>query len=63
MSKERLQNCTPSGASNASFKPRVRWVGRTKDLPDEWLEALENAKVPDEYAYLHEELKDWKPQE
>lgn len=45
----------------ARLKRRDRRVFLTSELPDEWIEAVENAKVPDEYAYLDEELKDWKP--
>lgn len=43
------------------LKRRDRRVGLTSELPDEWIEAVKNAKVPDEYAYLDAELKDWKP--
>jgi prevent-host-death family protein len=43
------------------LKRRDRRVFRTSELPDEWFEAVKNAKVPDEYAYLDAELKDWKP--
>lgn len=43
------------------LKRRDRRVFRTEDLPDEWIEAIEKAEVPSEYAYLDEELKDWKP--
>lgn len=43
------------------LKRRDRRVFRTSELPDEWLEAVEKAKVPDEYADLDDELKDWKP--
>lgn len=45
----------------ARLKRRDRKVGLTSELSDEWIEAVKNAKVPDEYAYLDEELKDWKP--
>ena len=38
-----------------------RRVILTEDLTDEQVEAIRNAKVPDEYGYLNEELKDWKP--
>jgi prevent-host-death family protein len=39
------------------FKRRDRKVGRVEDLPDEWIEAVRQAKVPDEYEYLDGELK------
>jgi prevent-host-death family protein len=39
------------------LKRRDRKVGRTVDLSDEWAEAVRQAKVPDEYAFLNEELK------
>lgn len=34
-----------------------RRVGLTSDLPEEWREAVRDAKVPDEYAHLNDELK------
>jgi prevent-host-death family protein len=40
---------------------RDRRVFLTSELSDEQLEAVSKAKVPDEYAYLDAELKDWKP--
>jgi prevent-host-death family protein len=43
------------------LKRRDRRVGLTTELPDEWLEALEKAKSPDESRNLDEGLKDWKP--
>ena len=43
------------------LKRRDRRVILTADLTDEQIEAIRNAKVPDEYDYLNEELKDWKP--
>jgi hypothetical protein len=42
-------------------KVAARRVFLISELPDEWIEAVEKAKVPDEYAYLDMELKDWKP--
>lgn len=39
------------------LKRRDRKVGLTIDLSDEWAEAVRLAKVPDEYAFLDEELK------
>jgi prevent-host-death family protein len=43
------------------LKRRDREVVLPGDLTDEEIEALRNAKVPDEYGYLNEELEDWKP--
>ncbi len=40
---------------------RDRRVFSSSELSDEQLEAIGKAKVPDEYAYLDAELKDWKP--
>jgi hypothetical protein len=34
-----------------------RRVGRTEDLPEEWVEAVRKAKVPAEFAALDDELK------
>jgi prevent-host-death family protein len=39
------------------LKRRDRRVGLAGELSDEWLEAVKNAKVPDEYAYLNAELE------
>jgi prevent-host-death family protein len=39
------------------LKRRDRKVGLVEDLPDEWIEAIREAKVPDEYAHLDDELK------
>lgn len=41
----------------ARLKRRDRRVGLTEDLPEEWIEAVRNAKVPDEFAALDAELK------
>ena len=41
----------------ARLKRRDRRVGLTEDLPEEWVEAVRNAKVPDEFAALDAELK------
>jgi hypothetical protein len=41
----------------ARLKRRDRRVGLTDDLPEEWVEAVRNAKVPDEFAALDAELK------
>ena len=39
------------------LKRRDRRVGLAVDLPDEWLEVVKLAKVPDEFAYLDDEMK------
>ena len=39
------------------LKRRDRRVGLTVDFPEEWIEAVEAAEVPEEYAYLDAELK------
>jgi prevent-host-death family protein len=39
------------------LKRRDRIVHLTSELPEEWIEAVRTAKVPDEFAYLDEELK------
>ncbi len=39
------------------LKRRDRRVGLTADLPDEWVEAIRDANVPDEYAHLDSDLK------
>lgn len=41
----------------ARLKRRDRRVGEAADLPDEWIEAVRNAKVPAEYEHLDAELK------
>jgi hypothetical protein len=41
----------------ARLKRRDRRVGLTEDLPEEWIEAAGNAKVPDEFAALDAEPK------
>jgi hypothetical protein len=43
------------------LESRDRKVVAAEDLSDRYLEAIRDAKVPDEYAYLNEELKNWKP--
>jgi PHD/YefM family antitoxin component YafN of YafNO toxin-antitoxin module len=43
------------------LKRRDRRVVLTGELSDEEIELIQNAEVPAEYAYLDEELKDWKP--
>ena len=39
------------------LKRRDRHVGLTVDLPAEWLEAVRDAKVPEEFAHLDADLK------
>lgn len=39
------------------LKRRDRRVGLTEELPEEWVEAVREAKVPDEFAHLDAELK------
>jgi prevent-host-death family protein len=39
------------------LKRRDRRVGLTSELPEEWVEAVRSAKVPDEFANLDGELK------
>ncbi len=39
------------------LKRRDRHVGLTRDLPEEWIDAVRHAKVPDEYAHLDAEVK------
>ena len=41
----------------ARLSQRDRRVGAAEDLPDEWLEAVLEAEVPAEYAYLDAELE------
>ena len=46
-----------SAEEYARLKRRDRRVGLTGDLPEEWVEAVRNARVPDEFAALDAELK------
>jgi len=46
-----------SAEEYARLKRRDRRVGLTEDLPEEWIEAVRSAKVPDEFAGLDAELK------
>ena len=39
------------------LKRRDRQVGLTTELTEEWIEAVRNAKVPDEFSHLDAELK------
>ena len=40
----------------ARLKRRDRRVGLAADLPEEWVDAVRQAKVPDEFAHLDAEL-------
>jgi prevent-host-death family protein len=40
---------------------RDRRVYLAGELPEHLVEAIRNAKVSEEYNYLNDELKDWKP--
>src|SRR5262249_6092292 len=40
----------------ARLKRRDRQVGLAADLPEEWVEAVRQAKVPDEFSHLNSEL-------
>ena len=53
-----LRHCVVLSAEEyARLKRRDRRVGLTEELPEEWVEAVRNAKVPDEFAALDAELK------
>lgn len=41
----------------ARLKRRDRQVGLAAELPAEWIEAVRNAKAPDEFEHLDIELK------
>jgi hypothetical protein len=41
----------------ARLKRRGRRVGLAEELPEEWVEAVRAAKVPDEFAALDAELQ------
>ena len=43
------------------LKRRDRRVFSIDEITDEQLAAIEAARVPEQYAYLDAELKDWKP--
>ena len=45
-----------SAEEYARLKRRDRRVGRAADLPEEWVEAVRAAKVPDQYVHLDSEL-------
>src|SRR5262249_24420056 len=40
----------------ARLKRRDRQVGLAADLPEEWVEAVRQAKVPEEFSHLNSEL-------
>jgi hypothetical protein len=46
-----------SAEEYARRKRRDRRVGLTEELPEEWVEAVRNGKVPDEFAVLDAELR------
>ena len=46
-----------SGEEWARLKRRDRRVGLTTELPEEWIEAVRDANVPEEFAHLDAELK------
>jgi prevent-host-death family protein len=41
----------------ARLRRGERRAGLTSELPEEWVEAARYAKVPEEFAYLDDELK------
>jgi hypothetical protein len=55
--KERLTKSNPVTVRHSRYKRRNRRVGRTSELPQEWVEAVRRATVPDEFAYLDDELR------
>jgi prevent-host-death family protein len=46
-----------SGEEWNRLKRRDRRAGLTAELPEEWVEAVRSAKVPDGFAHLDAELK------
>lgn len=46
-----------SAEEYARLKRRARRVGLAEELPEEWIEAVRNAKVPAEFAALDAELQ------
>jgi hypothetical protein len=57
---------TPSPPSAEACPPlgrnrRVYSVYTVGELPEEIIDAIRRAEVDPKYAYLDEELKDWKP--
>lgn len=45
----------------ARLKRRDRQVYAAGELPDEWLESIENSAMDPKHDDLNAELKDWKP--
>jgi len=50
-----------SAEEYARLKRRDRRVVSIREMTEEEIELISKAEVPPEYAYLDEELKDWKP--
>ncbi len=50
-----------SAAEYDRLKRGDRQVFRSEDLPDHVLELIAKAETPAEFAYLDDEIKDWKP--
>ena len=50
-----------SAQEYARLKRRDRRVIVTGELPEDMVEALRNTRMSEEYNYLNDELKDWKP--
>ena len=50
-----------SAEEYARLKRRDRRVVSIREMTEEEIELISKAEVPAEYAYLDEELKDWKP--
>jgi prevent-host-death family protein len=46
-----------SAEEYARLKRRDRQVGLTSEIPEEWVQAVRDAKVPDEFAHLDRDLK------
>jgi prevent-host-death family protein len=46
-----------SAEEYARLKRRDRRAGLTADLPEEWVDAVRKARVPDEHKHLDRELK------
>jgi prevent-host-death family protein len=50
-----------SAEEYARLKRRDRRVIAAGELTEHQIEAIRNAKTPEEHAHLDDELKDWKP--
>jgi len=46
-----------SAEEYARLKRRDRQTGLAADLPEEWIDAVRQAKVPDQFAHLNSELE------